>query len=555
MSGSATDIPVESVPKSGWLRTPLELAICLIILVTVFRSFLAGGYMIETGSMAPCLLGYHWQGHCPVCGYSFAIEGSRTGSRAFCPNCEFADVSLQGAARNDGDHLLVHRSAYALHAPRRWEVVVFQNPARPTQAYVKRLTALPGETVQIRHGDLYINGEIQAKSFSTQQGMRIIVYDDDFRPTDDADWEPRWVPQDNRAGLRTEWKGGDGIYHFQGALDPEEPHDGVNQQSESVAAPSDASWMRYRHWVRAGGRHATSVPLEQWPANMAPLEQGIGSLFYDDAKRLLICRGAMSRTVRDELKHQTRSGTFHRTIDKLYEASHIAPITDTYGYNRGYDRGGENEVRDLMLGLNVAVTRGEGRFLMRLHDGTEEFETVFDFAAQRAELRRVRTGETLHSAQLPAAFQKSGSRVEFSLWDHQVILAVNGAPVWPAWSYPEPEQRGPTPWQPAQFGVARLDVEVSHVQVYRDVYYTAGDGRRAITEPLTLRSSEYFVLGDNSPVSRDSRSWDHDTLLSADMFLGKPLVVHLPSRRVRLEFAGRQTEVRIPEFSRIRYIR
>lgn len=555
MSVSAVDNAVSDSPPMGWLRTPLELAICLIILVTIFRSFLAGGYMIETGSMAPCLLGYHWQGVCPSCRYGFAIEGSHAGDKATCPNCGFSGISLTGALRNDGDHLLVHRSAYAFHQPRRWEVVVFQNPARPTQAYVKRLVALPGESVQIRHGDLYIDGAIQPKTLSTQQGMRIIVHDDDFRPGgDDADWQPRWVPSDDRSSSRTAWNGADGVYHYQGAHEPAGRSDISTVEAGSVGK-GDAAWMHYRHWVRAGGRHATSVPLEKWPENIPQIQPGIGSLFHDAAKGLLICRGAMSRETRDALKQTTRSGAFRQAIDRLYEASHIAPITDTYGYNRGYDQGGENEVRDLMLCLTVAVTRGEGALLLRLHDGTEEFEVAFDFAAKQAGLRRLQTGETIRTGEIPAALGNGAAQVEFSLWDHQVLLAVNGKPVWEAWSYPEPKQRGPTPWQPAQIGAVGLDLEVSHVRLYRDVYYTEGDGRRGIAAPLTLHQNEYFVLGDNSPVSRDSRSWTNDTVLTAEMFLGKPLVVHLPSRRIRLEFAGRQTEVRIPEISRIRYIR
>lgn len=553
MSASSPESATAPQSPVRWLRSPLELAVCLIILVTVFRSFLAGGYMIETGSMAPCLLGYHWQGKCPACRYEFAIEGSRTGTKAACPNCGLANISLETALRNDGDHLLVHRSAYTFHSPRRWEVVVFQNPARPTQAYVKRLIALPGESVQIRHGDIYVDGAIQTKSLSTQQGMRIIVHDDDHRPGgDDADWQSRWVPEHNRSG----WMSGDGLHQLTDANRPAGSDQVAGGTAESGSPNHDsAAWMRYRHWVRSGGRHATSVPLNPWPKNVPAIAPEVGQLFYDEAKGQVVCRGAMSRGTRDELKGRSRSGAFKQTIDRLYEASHLAPINDTYGYNRESDGSGSNEVRDLMLCLTVAVTRGEGCFLLRLHDGTEEFEAVFNFGANQVELRRLKTGEIVRSASLPEGLQSGPAGVEFSLWDHQVLLAVNGKLLFDAWSYPEPENRGTTPWQPAQFGAAGVDVRVTHVRLYRDVYYTDGDGRRAVAEPLALRPNEYFVLGDNSPVSRDSRSWTDGTLLTTDMFLGKPLVVHLPSRRVRVDFAGRQTEVRIPELSRIRYIR
>jgi signal peptidase I len=42
--------------------------------------------------------------------------------------------------------------------PERGDIVVFALPRDPKQTYVKRLIALPGETVQMRGGQLYING-------------------------------------------------------------------------------------------------------------------------------------------------------------------------------------------------------------------------------------------------------------------------------------------------------------------------------------------------------------------------------------------------------------
>jgi hypothetical protein len=62
------------------------------------------------------------------------------------------------------------------------------------------------------------------------------------------------------------------------------------------------------------------------------------------------------------------------------------------------------------------------------------------------------------------------------------------------------------------------------------------------------------VLGDNSPVSFDSRSWDNPAITD-EMFLGKPILVHLPSRPGEFQIGGHTLQVRIPDLSRIRYIR
>ena len=153
-----------------------------------------------------------------------------------------------------------------------------------------------------------------------------------------------------------------------------------------------------------------------------------------------------------------------------------------------------------------------------------------------------------------AALLREPTRVEISLMDRQVLLAVGGKLAFKPHNYPAPESRDDTPWHPVRFGAKGLAAEVSALRLYRDVYYTDDVGRRAVDAPVQLKSDEYFVLGDNSPVSKDSRSWSDKIALTNDMFLGKPLVVHLPSRKQRIRVGGWQTEIRIPEFSRIRYI-
>jgi len=47
---------------------------------------------------------------------------------------------------------------YLFHPPRRGEIVVFEYPRDTTRDYIKRVIGLPGETVEIRHGQVLING-------------------------------------------------------------------------------------------------------------------------------------------------------------------------------------------------------------------------------------------------------------------------------------------------------------------------------------------------------------------------------------------------------------
>jgi signal peptidase I len=521
---------------TGHFRTVIEMGVCLVMLVTLFRTFLAGGYMIETGSMAPCLVGYHRQAVCPSCRYSFAVEGNNAANRAVCPNCGKTGIAVDNLPRNDGDQLLVHRGMFEFRAPKRWEVVVFRNPNKPTQAYVKRVIALPGETVQIRDGDIYVAGEIQVKSYATQRGIRIPVYDHDFQPAaDDPRWQPRWIIENPGRG----WKESKNAFHFSPAK---------GGKREEIA------WVNYRNWIRQGGTHVSNVSLARWPESIERPQSGIGSLNFDEENHRLMCRGALPLEIRKRLLDGSRDADFREAVERLYETSHVAPITDLYGYNRGNEGQSTHEVTDVMLSANVWLRDGAGEFVLRITDGAEEFDCVFEVAERKVRLIDTRTGRAMRTATLNEAVLKEPTCVEVSLMDRQVLLAVGGKVAFRPLSYAGPAKRQEAPLRPVRFGARSLVVEVSSLKIFRDVYYTDDSGRRAVDAPLQLGDDEYFVLGDNSPVSKDSRGWSQSTALTNEMFLGKPLIVHLPSRKQRIRLAGWQSEIRIPEFSRIRYI-
>lgn len=67
-------------------------------------------------------------------------------------------VSMEGTLYN-GQQILVNRLSYAIFSPNVGDIIVFQpNGNRDSHFYVKRVVAVPGDTVQIRDGKLYVNG-------------------------------------------------------------------------------------------------------------------------------------------------------------------------------------------------------------------------------------------------------------------------------------------------------------------------------------------------------------------------------------------------------------
>lgn len=60
---------------------------------------------------------------------------------------------------SDKDNLIVEKLSYRFHDPSRYDIVVFPYKHMENTYYIKRLIGLPGETVQIIDGYVYINGE------------------------------------------------------------------------------------------------------------------------------------------------------------------------------------------------------------------------------------------------------------------------------------------------------------------------------------------------------------------------------------------------------------
>ncbi len=58
---------------------------------------------------------------------------------------------------HNGEYLIVNKLAYRLGEYERGDVIVFKYPNDPSKDYIKRVIGLPGDTVEIRGGQLYVN--------------------------------------------------------------------------------------------------------------------------------------------------------------------------------------------------------------------------------------------------------------------------------------------------------------------------------------------------------------------------------------------------------------
>lgn len=75
---------------------------------------------------------------------------------------------------HDGEYLIIDELTYAFRKPERGDVVVFRYPLNPSEFFIKRIVGLPGETIEIKDGKVFINGEIWQEPYitaGTENGM------------------------------------------------------------------------------------------------------------------------------------------------------------------------------------------------------------------------------------------------------------------------------------------------------------------------------------------------------------------------------------------------
>lgn len=128
-------------------------ALVAVILAILIRTFLFEPFNIPSGSMKPTLL---------VGDYLFVSKPAYGYSRYSFP---FGLAPLQGRVWDK--------------EPQRGDVMVFKLPTNTSIDYIKRVIGLPGDTVQVRGGRLYINDEmvqrefVEIKSVESEDGRKV----------------------------------------------------------------------------------------------------------------------------------------------------------------------------------------------------------------------------------------------------------------------------------------------------------------------------------------------------------------------------------------------
>jgi signal peptidase I len=620
-SGQSAGVAKVGFFSDPGVRETIESIVVAVILALLFRAYEAEAFVIPTGSMAPTLQGRHVDIHCEECGYNFRVGASAENpdtraarmangepwltGHATCPICRYThdlDRKFKGWPSNKdsfyGDRIIVSKFAYELSDPERWDVIVFKYPSNPKQNYIKRLIGLPGETIKLEFGNVYVlNNEtlgfdIARKPHHKLKAMLQGVDDTNFiaKKLKEVNWPSRW----------DEWSSRDD--QKQWSIDNSQ-----KTPTFSLSTSSDRSWLRYRHVVPWTHDWVSYLRNGELPPRLKDFKGQLISDFYA-YNYLLPQRLNENYSVEDII------GLFgvHATDRYLTELSGI------------------HWVPDLAVDSLVEIKSDSGELVFDIVKGGDHFYCTIDVATGLASLSCDNKNVSFVSPDKPVSEKpvagtpirgKGSYKIRYAnvddklyLWVNEKVIQFDGPTEYEnsVTRFPMPKYSADDPGdaEPIGIGGKEIDLEVKRLQVLRDVYYIGnrksydpelGDivfaqeyrtkqirlvndnGKSAVSydqfvhkirdifeDPLTwsknqafdlfsdmihdrpeynyrLSEDQFMPLGDNSPSSMDSRAWPHGHFFDRKFLIGKALFIYWPH-------AWRQPFF-FPNFKRMGFIR
>jgi hypothetical protein len=232
-------------------------------------------------------------------------------------------------------------------------------------------------------------------------------------------------------------------------------------------------------------------------------------------------------------------------------------ISDDYAYNDGRTdppeprRARAHWVGDLAVDCQLVVKEAKGNVILELVKGGRQFRCNIDLTSGKAALSidhlpafAPQASTTVHG---PGTYNLSFSNVDeqLLLWMDGKVVSFNAPTTYEPLHNEAPEdQKLPTrgtdeanDLSPVGIGAqGGAVIEVRDLKVWRDIYYTADSDlempsfveSQDLSRPIDLQENEFFMMGDNSPASSDSRYWGVEHKVNRRLLIGKALFIYWP---------------------------
>ncbi len=234
----------------------------------------------------------------------------------------------------------------------------------------------------------------------------------------------------------------------------------------------------------------------------------------------------------------------------IYDTSIGNDFHATYAYNKVQERSHQPICSDLKVSFDFTAQANDFHFIgAGLRKNQRHYKALFDKSGYMS-IVKVENGihQELAGLRLNQLIDDSKIHFSFANVDHLLIF-----------SYGSQELRYDLGLFPTDAGAKKYEIEpeveiigsgklsICEIAIYRDIYYTSVNPQTGRTEgnavegsPFILDSNEFFVLGDNSPGSYDSRWWAQSGIgnnaqkyrigtVPRDYLVGKAVFVFWPS--------------------------
>ncbi|MBX3359182.1 MAG: signal peptidase I [Phycisphaeraceae bacterium] len=551
MPSTATTHAEHHHTKETVKETLISILIAFV-LAFVFRGFVVEAFVIPTGSMAPTLDGAHMSMRAPQSGYTWdvgpwhVLPGHENEYQPVQTNVTVHDpmtgeqIELAQTPRLSGDRILVLKFLYLVNEPQRFDVVVFKCPYLPATNFIKRLVGLPGEQVALVDGDVFVRSgatptipgvnawsqpgwTIARKPGRVQNTVWQAVFDSRYAPLNPMRDGRRWY---NPPWVGSGWTVGGAVYEYTGQSPAELKWDSQQVRYTTSRAP----WgNRTELWDIDDRYPYDEAPNPSWserfPVSDVRIRAGIEPLAAGLSMRVVLgTRGhefeASIEGTSASIRKRAQPGVGEQAWATLATAT-IEPLAP----------GAVTDVAFCHVDQALELWVGGKRVTAATYNWTP------------AERIQYATGRSIE--QLLDEGRAGGRNIfaDTSLYSRPRV----------SWSF-----RGG-------------GVRMHRVGLDRDLYYqpamygpgTLGGQAALATSPnpesqLDLSPDEFFVLGDNSPQSRDGRLWDTVDPWAAivdpkvgvvhrDLMIGKAFFVYFPAMIKR-------GIVPVPDFGRLRFI-
>lgn len=85
--------------------------------------------------------------------------------RTFIVELYIVDGPSMRPTLENHERLVVNKFIYNFHEPERGDVLVFRYPRDPSRDFIKRVIALPGDTIEIKDGQVFVNDQLQNETY------------------------------------------------------------------------------------------------------------------------------------------------------------------------------------------------------------------------------------------------------------------------------------------------------------------------------------------------------------------------------------------------------